>query len=118
MDLLLGYTAKSRIGSERMAKHSYAHCACSCVKKWYKDKPQTPNSPPHTEANKKRARETRDQGKVIAFLCAETNHKCNSDKGSQDGRKARILVNGEETRLYSQMKDLHIKVPNYLGTSI
>ena len=28
----------------------------------------------------------------------ETNHKCNSDKRSKAGRKARFLVNGEEPK--------------------
>jgi hypothetical protein len=40
------------------------------LKSGTRNKPPTPsNSPPHTEANKKRARETPHQGKVIAFLC-------------------------------------------------
>jgi len=32
----------------------------------------------------------------------ETDHKCNSEKGSKAGRKARILVNGEEPK-YSKV---------------
>jgi len=40
--------------------------------------------------------------KCLRFYVLETDHKCNSEKGSKAGRKARILVNGEEPK-YSKV---------------
>ena len=40
--------------------------------------------------------------KCLRFYVLETDHKCNSEKGSKARRKARILVNGEEPK-YSKV---------------